>query len=118
MLKQPRYRDRKYLNWVRTLNCIGCNAVSTPDYPNDPDHVNHLLHGIKAGKAPDNQVVPLCRKCHTLRHQKGARWFFKERLGRSVEDALELAAELFAHRFNDDRAKWACFGWRNKHAKN
>lgn len=112
-LRPDRTRDRKFLNWISTLDCLGCRKVATLDDPGDPDHVNKEMQGSMAKKAADKQVVPLCRKCHNLRHQKGVKWFYGEHLGRSQNEAAELGIELYNNRYDDDKAKWLMFAWAN-----
>lgn len=109
-----RTRDRAYLNWVSTLKCLACGKPAILGEPNDPDHINAPMQGIKAGKAPDSQVLPLCRKCHTERHAVGVKSFYEGILGRSVTDAIELSKRLYDARFKDGLAKWLFIGWAQR----
>ena len=67
--KQKRVLDPGYLNWVKTLNCFGCNA---------PADTAHHIKGYKlcgAGrKADDYLTMPMCNGCHTLLHHNPKKW--------------------------------------------
>lgn len=65
----------------RTLPCCACGSPP----PSDPDHVRTRGAG---GKDLGN-VVPLCRRCHSQRHDLGLEWI-RETYG------VDLAAEAAA----------------------
>ncbi len=56
------YRNRAYLDWVKTLPCCHCGAPA-----DDPHHIKGLMLGTV--KAPDFAVMPLCRGCHNEVHR-------------------------------------------------
>jgi len=66
--KNKRYRNKTYLEWVKTQPCSYCGA------PSDDTH-----HGIGLGlsgmgtKADDLAVMPVCREHHTAIHNGFAR---------------------------------------------
>lgn len=62
--KQKRIIDKKVLKSVSGYRCIACGAPP----PSDPDHVT--TRGAGGGDTRDN-VWPLCRGCHVLRHKRG-----------------------------------------------
>lgn len=62
------WRGRPYLDWVKTLPCVGCGAT-----PSDPHHVTGMYRG--AGKrSPDCLAIPLCRPCHDRLHHAPKGW--------------------------------------------
>lgn len=70
--KPQRVRDQKYLNYVKTLPCLCFNGLDSKyrcnSGPVDPDHITS--RGAGGGDTPDN-VWPLCRTHHNLRHARG-----------------------------------------------
>ena len=78
--KQNRIIDKEFLAFVSRLPCICCCSDLgderyeagdiTVDWPiiSDPDHVT--TRGAGGGDTPDN-VMPLCRRHHSERHQIG-----------------------------------------------
>jgi len=63
--KPKTYRSKKYLEFIRGLNCIVCG------HPDTVPHHEPLGHGGKGIKAPDSQTLPMCTGCHMYRHQAG-----------------------------------------------
>lgn len=76
-----RIEDRKYMDWVKDLLCVSCNAPA-----DDPHHVTNT--GFKGGatKVPDYWCIPLCRNCHDALHHNTAGW--EEVHGNQMEHAL------------------------------
>lgn len=69
MLEKPkRTKDRKFLDEVAKMPCTTCPKRG----PSDPDHI--ISRGAGGGDTPEN-VWPLCRECHTKRHQLGLSQF-------------------------------------------
>ncbi|MCK2180741.1 DUF968 domain-containing protein [Hafnia paralvei] len=67
--KLARWECEKYMRWVKTQKCCGCNKPA-----DDPHHViNHGLGGMGT-KAHDLFVLPLCRRCHDKLHKDVAAW--------------------------------------------
>lgn len=60
--KPERITDEKYLEYVRTFNCLCCENAAEP---------HHLLTGGMGTKGPDWVVIPLCRIHHQEFHQIG-----------------------------------------------
>lgn len=56
---QRRAADRPYLAFVRQLPCVWCGRRG----PSDAAHMPVGARGM-GFKAPDRNVVPLCRPCH------------------------------------------------------
>ena len=54
--KPKTYRNKKYLDFVRSLPCSYCFLPA----PSDPHHVSLNNKGFGM-KVPDTQVIPLCR---------------------------------------------------------
>ena len=87
-------RDRKWLDHVREMNCMICNAT-----PCDPAHIRVGGGGGIGMKPHDNHVVPLCHEHHREQHQIGERRFWSEACQRDPDLALRLlrayARELY-----------------------
>ena len=56
------YRNRAYLDYVKTLPCCHCGQPA-----DDPHHIKGLNYGTM--KAPDLAVMPLCREDHDMVHR-------------------------------------------------
>ena len=56
--KPTRYRNEKYLAWIRQMPCW-CGELG----PSDPHHVNVDGTG-QSTKPSDLFTIPLCRECH------------------------------------------------------
>jgi 5-methylcytosine-specific restriction endonuclease McrA len=65
--KQKRIEDRHLLDTVKEMRCVACGLSG----PSDPAHIRS--RGAGGGDTFDN-VIPLCRPCHNLQHQKG--WYY------------------------------------------
>lgn len=64
-----RIEDRKYLDWVKSLNCCVCS--------NPADDPHHIVPGGYKGmgtKTPDLWAIPLCREHHDSLHHDRAAW--------------------------------------------
>lgn len=77
-------RDKKYLAWIRTLECIVCNRLEVEAHHTGP-------HGM-GQKASDYTCIPLCADHHTMGadayHRIGRkRW--EEMTGRAVAEIVE-----------------------------
>jgi len=70
MIKQKTFRSRKYLAWVRSLDCCRCQAPA--------DHAHHLIGvgnmGGMGTKAPDDACMPVCAGCHREIHETPDLW--------------------------------------------
>ena len=89
--KENRWRNRAYLNYVKSLPCIfpGCGV-----YGCDPHHIKGVGHMSGAGlTAPDYAAMPLCREHHTLVQGDSEYWPMQwewacRTLGRAVEEGI------------------------------
>ncbi len=63
-MKAKRVKDRKLLDSVIEQSCVVCGRSG----PSDPDHIRSKGAG---GSDTANNVWPLCREHHVLRHLKG-----------------------------------------------
>jgi hypothetical protein len=54
-----------YKEWIKTLNCIVCEAPG----PSDPHHLIGDGQGIMARTSPDELLMPMCRKHHDQIHE-------------------------------------------------
>ncbi|WP_449757701.1 DUF968 domain-containing protein [Desulfoluna spongiiphila] len=82
--KNPFYRSAACRAWFRDLPCHLCGAKA--------EHHHETLSGKgTALKGPDDEAVPLCPECHSLRHAPGmGRETFWETYG---EDWREVVGE-------------------------
>lgn len=63
--KSIRFESQKYLDHVRSFACCNCGFPA----PSDPDHFGP---GRGIARKPDDVFThPLCRPCHSYRHQHG-----------------------------------------------
>lgn len=83
-------RDKRYLGWIRTLDCAVCGRKG----PNDPHHVNKEGHGGKGIKGDDTRAIPLCNEHHREFHDKG-RLTFAERHGIDYEITIEALNRVY-----------------------
>lgn len=61
--KDTRYISKKYVQWVKSLDCVSCGAPA--------DDAHHIIGEGMGGmgiKAHDWAVMPMCRWCHTEMH--------------------------------------------------
>jgi hypothetical protein len=76
--KEPRVRDEKHLNYVRSLPCCICGRRDV-----DAAHIRtaSLEHGKRGlgmqEKASDCWIVPLCRFHHSEQHSMSEMGFWK-----------------------------------------
>jgi 5-methylcytosine-specific restriction endonuclease McrA len=79
-MKPRRIENREILDEIKRQACLGCGAPES-----DPSHVTSV--GAGGGDTEEN-VMPLCRRCHSqwhsqgvytfsIRHPKVIDWFFK-----------------------------------------
>lgn len=94
MQKVPRIRNRKHLDWLKTLPCTACGRG-----PCDPAHIRIGGNGGTSLKPGDDNAVPLCRDCHTKQHG-GERSFWRDKLDR----ARDLANGLYVITGQDEMA--------------
>jgi hypothetical protein len=64
-----RIESRKYMDWVKTLPCVGCNSPA-----DDPHHPYGVGFKGMGSKVPDYWVIPLCRNCHDNLHHDPLKW--------------------------------------------
>jgi hypothetical protein len=59
--------DPAYLAQVRQLPCVCCQRF--------PSEAHHPISGrFSQRKAPDRDAIPLCNRCHRLRHSHPEMW--------------------------------------------
>lgn len=87
-LKQPRYRNQAYLDWVKGLP----SAFSRIEPAGDAHHIIGVggLSGMGL-TAPDWAAMPLTRDEHNLMHRDLAMWpeqweYIARTLGRAIEE--------------------------------
>jgi len=95
MMRRPRKKNEKHLDFIRSLPCLMCqNDVSV-----EAAHVRFGRRDVgkravgKGEKPDDMWVVPLCGECHRDQHKVGEQvfWFVANR------DPIQVALALFAH---------------------
>lgn len=99
-------RDKKHLNFIRTLECVMC--------ANPFVVAAHLRIGTDGGtslKPSDSWVTPLCDPCHRYQHNKGERTFWKE------TNPHQLCRDLYAATGNYVEAMDVIEQWRNENAR-
>lgn len=97
-MKPKRAHNKKYLEWIRTLNCI-VHGTS----PSEPHHYNAPGHGGTGTKCPDERCIPMCFECHRLIHQIGRKsWLDKHNLN---EEFMEQAIEIYNRSWENEARK-------------
>ena len=95
-MNEKTYRDKKYLAFVRELDCCACGAHG----PSDP---HHAISGGGVGLKPSDAVtIPLCRMCHSEFHQMGILSFQKKH---GISIAAEIATCLHQY-LTGQRLRW------------
>lgn len=64
-----RIENRRYLDWVKTLPCVSCEASA-----DDPHHPHGVGFKGMGTKVPDYWAIPLCRNCHDALHHNTKGW--------------------------------------------
>lgn len=88
----PRWRNRRYLQWVKTLPCVMCGQPA-----DDPHHIKGVGHLSGAGiTAPDWAVMPVCRFHHDEIHATPELWplqweWITRTLGAAIEQGKVLS---------------------------
>ena len=82
-----RIRDRKHLDWIRSLPC--CVTGGPP--PSDPAHISAGNGKGVACKVGDDNCVPLSWTEHRLQHSKGERSYW----GQDLDRAKQLGKDLY-----------------------
>lgn len=82
--KNKRIVNEALLDKIRAMDCAACGVPG----PSDPAHIRSRGAG---GHDEWNNVLPLCRPCHTLQHSRG---FVK-----MIAHFPKLASELRARGF-------------------
>ena len=57
--KTIKYRDKKYLKWIDTLDCCLCGAPADTHH-----HIIGIGDGAMGSKACDLFAFPVCGECH------------------------------------------------------
>lgn len=82
MFRQPRKKDEKHLEFVRSLPCLVCGD-------NTSTEAAHVRYGWrkaakrdvgKSEKPDDKWTLPLCGRCHRTQHDEGERMFWHARV--------------------------------------
>lgn len=68
--KYHTFRSKKYLDFIRSKNCLICNN------PETVAHHEGLGRNAQGSKPPDHHAVPLCVYCHERRHSHGVNTFW------------------------------------------
>ena len=89
-------RNKKYTDWVKSLDCCVCQAPA-----DDPHHGIALGYGEggTATKACDLLTMPLCRSCHDKMHKdkemQADQWrFIAKTLQKAIKDGVIKATKL------------------------
>lgn len=73
MIRRPRVKDPKHLEWIRTLECVICGDNTSIEAA----HIRHadpvyLKREVGMGEKPDDcWVTPLCGRHHREQHAAG-----------------------------------------------
>ena len=83
-----RIEDREYMNWVKTLKCVSCQAPA-----DDPHHPYGAGFKGMGTKVPDVWVIPVCRNCHDALHHNVEGW--EDVNGQQIHHALMTLTQAF-----------------------
>jgi hypothetical protein len=80
MIRRPRVKDPKHLNWIRTLDCAICDDNTSTEAA----HIRYadsayLKRAVGKGEKPNDEwVIPLCGRHHRAQHAAGDErmWWF------------------------------------------
>lgn len=87
-----RMESRAYLNWVKSLRCVSCDAPA-----DDPHHPHGVGYKGMGTKVPDFWAIPVCRSCHDELHHDVHAW--EERCGSQLEHAsITLLQAIYEER--------------------
>lgn len=70
MITKELRKNKKYLEFIREQPCMVCGNKA------EPHHEAFGTSGMGI-KGPDTWTVPLCRKCHEKREQRGRDLYWK-----------------------------------------
>lgn len=81
----------KYIEFIKTKKCTACYTT-----PVDPDHLISvgMGHNRKNPMLEHFTCIPLCRQCHTERHQIGNELFEKKHKVDLWRDAFNYLMEF------------------------
>ena len=83
--KTKTYRNKRYLEFVRTLPCCVCKGYS---------EAHHSETGGMAVKCNDTRAIPLCHRCHHECHAIG-KGTFQERHNIDFRDIQICCLETY-----------------------
>jgi hypothetical protein len=70
--REPRQRDEKHLQYIRSLPCCICGGIDTEAAHIRVGSINHGKRSTGMGEKPsDTWCVPLCNKHHREQHDAG-----------------------------------------------
>jgi hypothetical protein len=76
--KQPRQKDEKHLNFIRSLPCCICGGIDTEAAHIRTASLEHGKRGLgMQEKASDAWAVPLCNAHHREQHSMNEMAFWK-----------------------------------------
>jgi hypothetical protein len=75
--RQPRERDNKHLDYIRSLPCCICGGPAEPAHIRTPSLEHGKEHTGMAEKPSDKWVVPLCRPHHEEQHSMNEMDFWR-----------------------------------------
>jgi|TARA_R100001460_G_scaffold67650_3_gene108074 hypothetical protein len=107
MLKQKKFRSKKYLMWVSERPCLLCMS--------EPCQAHHITIAELRGmgqRVSDNFTIPLCYQHHHQLHMTGERSFW-QKLGINPKHYSEL---LFAT-YNSNKLECDVYLWENMYKK-
>lgn len=99
--KQPKIRDKSHIVRLRELPCLTCKRS-----PSEASHIRLKANAGMRQKPSDSRALPLCHSCH-MRSHDGERTFW----GDGLDDAIQLAEDLYKVTGNKDKAMWLMLGW-------
>lgn len=84
------YRNRKYLDYLRTQRCIFTGSYGTDAEAVDPAHVGTAGKGLKS---PDSEALPVLHSIHQEMHSRGEMFVLRMM---ATDDLLRAMARAYA----------------------
>ena len=96
LCKQLPIRDKKYLDWIKSLPCVVC--LSKHYYHiSEPHHIPLKGNSGKGTKTDDTRAIPLCNNHHSEYHQHG-RDTFSIKYNLDYEESIERLNKIYESR--------------------
>jgi len=91
--------DKKYRKWIASQECSYCGIFALNGIA--PHHERILGGGGTGLKPPDTDLLPLCKFCHTQRHDKGAITFWQQGTKAKTKTFCRKMCDEYNYKYNE-----------------